>query len=64
MYVPLHRVKLEGSCIYSKAPKVKKAVYLWIMNVYLKSREFPGGPVLGIHLAMQGIWVWSLVGER
>ena len=33
MYVPLHRVKLEGSCIYSKAPKVKKAVYLWIMNV-------------------------------
>ena len=33
MYVPLHCVKLEGSCIYSGAPKVKKAVYLWIMNV-------------------------------
>lgn len=28
-----------------------------------KQDYFPGGPVLGIHLAMQGIWVCSWLGS-
>ena len=29
----------------------------------LSLREVPGGPVVGIHLPVQGTWVQSLVGE-
>ena len=61
--------KGKESGFYSKIKKLLKGLS-WGVILYdldfkkISLLDFPGGPVwLRLHVSMQGVWVWSLVGE-